>query len=86
MPDTLLARLDSAESAQSYRLAYRAAQAEHDQLSRMRQEHYASERNNVFRLLLETSKLRSELLKENLVLGNKQVTALSKTYLVDLYR
>ncbi len=86
MPDALLARLGSAESAQSYRLAYRAAQAEHDQLSRLRQEHYASERNNVFRLLLETSKLRSELLKENLALGNKQATALSKIYIVDLYR
>lgn len=86
IPEVLLARTGTDESALAYRAAYVAARTEHGQLAKLRQERYADERNNVFRLLLAASKLRSELLKENVAIGNTQVTALSTAYFADLYR
>lgn len=86
MPASLLARLDKEQSAEDYRLAYRAAQAEHAQLVRLQETLFTEERNNLFRLLLEAGRLRSQLLKENLARGNNAVTALSADYLADIYR
>lgn len=85
-PQVLLTSLSNDENAQAYRASYQSALTEHHQLSSQRQERYATERDNVFRLLLAASKLRSELLKENVALGNTQITALSSSYLADLYR
>lgn len=86
MPNLLIGRLGNNETTKAYKTAYLAAQNELNQLHLLHQEGFAKERNNVFRLLLETSKLRSELLKENVALGNIQVTSLTQTYLMDLYR
>lgn len=82
----LLARAGDEAVAADYRAAHLAAVAEHKRLSVLRQQRYAEERNNVFRLFLAASKLRSELLKENVARGNARVTALSEAYFADLYR
>lgn len=85
-PEALLARAGADESARLYRAAYAAARTEQEELVKLRQERYADERNSVFRLLLAASKLRSELLKENVAIGHTQVTDLSIAYFADLYR
>lgn len=85
-PLAVLARAGSDASAAAYRVAHRAATLEHRRLTTLRQQRYAEERNNVFRLFLAASKLRSELLNENVALGNSGVTAFSSVYLTDLAR
>jgi hypothetical protein len=85
-PVALLARAGDEAVVADYRAAYRAAVDEHKRLSALRQQRYAEERNNVFRLFLAASKLRSELLKENVGRGNDRVTAFSEAYFADLYR
>lgn len=85
-PAALLDRAGDDPSVVAYREAYRAAQAEHEHLSSLRLQRYAEERNNVFRLFLAASKLRSDLLNENVALGNARVTAFSSVYFADLLR
>lgn len=86
LPRAVLERLGNDASAADYRVARRAAVAEHARLSALRQQRYAEERNNVFRLFLAASKLRSELLNETVARGNTRATAYSEAYFADLYR
>ncbi len=85
-PRALIERAGNDASAVAYREAYRAAEAEHARLSALRLQRYAEERNNVFRLFLAASKLRSELLNENMAHGHAEVTTFSSLYLADLLR
>ncbi|MBU1690009.1 MAG: hypothetical protein KJ958_03515 [Gammaproteobacteria bacterium] len=86
VPVMLLSRLGADPQAGAYQDAYRKAQIEYASVAALRQERFAEERNSLFRLLLQASKLRSELLKETAAIDHTPAFQLAENYFSDLYR
>lgn len=62
LPEALLARLSGDEQARQYATAYAEIETQHRALAELRQNRFASERDNLYRLLLQAGRLRSQLL------------------------
>lgn len=85
-PDDLLSRLKGSKEAAQYQSVYQEIQALETQLASSRLKRFEEERNDLYRLLLEASHLRSALLQENLRAGHEEILNLTSNYFQDIGR
>lgn len=85
-PTALLARLPDDEQARQYALAYGETATQYRNLSELRSTRFASERENLYRLLLQAGKLRSQLLQLNVEHGDGRAVRISEEYFGDVGR
>lgn len=84
--ETLAGRLAGDPEAEGYREAYQDLVRQHDALIQLREKRFAEEKDNLYRLLLQSGKLRSQFLQESLEMGQISSFGLSAVYFGDLLR
>jgi len=79
-------RLAGEPEAEGYLSSYRDLVRQHEALIRLREKRFAEEKDNLYRLLLQSGKLRSQLLRESIRLGQLSSFQVSAAYFADLLR
>ncbi len=86
LPKALLARLGDDTQAEQYTMAYAEVEVQYRKLSELRGSRFASERDNLYRLLIQASRLRSQLLQMNVEQGDGRIVEFSERYFSDVGR
>lgn len=84
--ESLAGRLAGDPETKAYRAAYQDLSRQHDALIQLREKRFAEEKDNLYRLLLQSGRLRSQLLRESIRLGQVSSFGLSAVYFGDLLR
>ena len=79
-------RLSGEPEAEAYRGAYEEILQQHRSLGELREKRFREERDSLYRLLLHSGKLRSQLLRECIRTGKVSRFSFSTAYLKDLIR
>jgi len=86
VPGDLLEQLKEEPEAVAYLKAYDEVHKQYDELIALRDERFEKERDNAYRLLLQAGKLRSELMKKTISMGDTTPLSPSKANFEDLSR
>lgn len=85
-PSALLEQLNGSPDAQAYIKANAEVRNQYGTLVELRDKRFDAERDNAYRLLLQAGKLRSDLLKKTVAMGDTSPLDFSKAYFSDLSR